>query len=171
LDGLARKRAAIHHHVQSHKVLVAPVRRVPPEILSEILRNGWILSLYLVTALNSIKPLFSLEAFVGGGGPLPCLLQRLWTMFTLTLRPKYLKYNVLLAKTWLGRPGTCPLSIMLESNQKYHAPVDAGLPALLRALVRHSLLCTPQPVMHALSSAKKTASRCYKDFTSISGSQ
>jgi hypothetical protein len=40
LDGLARKRAAkraaIHHQAQLHRVLVAPVRRLPPEVLSEI---------------------------------------------------------------------------------------------------------------------------------------
>ena len=36
LDGLACKRAAIHRHAQVHRALIAPVRRLPPEVLSEI---------------------------------------------------------------------------------------------------------------------------------------
>ena len=37
----------------------------------------------------------------------------------LTIRPKYLKSDVVLAKTWFGRAGTCPLTIRLASHGHY----------------------------------------------------
>ena len=91
---------------------------------------------------------------------------RLWTTFGLTLRPKYLKYDVLLAKTWLGRSGTCPLFIMLNSKGHYQNTMRPLMQVFLRYCERWSdiHLCIPQSVMRALSSAKNRLPRLQRLF-------
>src|SRR5882672_9516402 len=117
LDGLTAKLDAFQIYTHSLVALVAPIRRLPPEVLSEIFLHyndeNNISDLQLNTAPLLLGGVCSRWRTIALSTP------RLWTSFALTIQPKYLKSDVMLAKTWLARAGTCPLTIRLASHGSY----------------------------------------------------
>ena len=124
LDGLMLKREALHKYTHQHMALVSTARRLPPEILSEIFiqckETKWLDPLYgvLATPRLDMAPLL-LGSVCRRWMMITLSTPRLWASIALTIRPKYLKSDVLLVKTWLTRAGTCPLSIALGSRGTY----------------------------------------------------
>ena len=125
LDGLTRKRDALQTYTHLHTALVAPIRRLPPEVLSEIFLHyndeNNISKFRLNTAPLQLGGVCSRWRTIALSTP------RLWTSFALDIRPKYLKSDTILAKTWLARAGRCPLTIRLASESNYQNPMSSGM--------------------------------------------
>jgi len=80
---------------------------------------------------------------------------RLWTSFSLTIQPKYLKSDVVLAKTWLARAGKCPLTIHLASRGNYPDTTPLVEVFLLHSEQWYDIhLSVPLSVLGSLAPAK-----------------
>jgi len=155
MKNLRHKREALLTYSNTHIALVAPIRRLPPEILSEIFihcmsPNSFDCKLY--DSRNLDKAPLLLGQVCSRWRSISLSTPRLWTSFTLTIRPKYLKSDVILAKTWLRRAGACPLSIRLESSGRY----QNAMRPLMQVFVLHSerwqnvYLSLPKAALHSL---------------------
>jgi F-box-like len=154
LDGLTAKHDAFQIYTHSLVALVAPIRRLPPEVLSEIFLH--------YNDENNISDLrLNMAPLLLGGvcsrwRTVALSTPRLWTSFSLTIRPKYLKSNVMLAETWLARAGTCPLTIRLPS----HGSFKNSMKPLMKVFLLHCEqwydidLSVPLPVLCSLAPAK-----------------
>jgi hypothetical protein len=124
LDELARKRDALESYTEMHLSLVAPVRSLPAEILSDIF-----LRLKDATTLSeaikwSIGPRLNKTPLLLGS---VCSRWRtvvlstpsLWASFALTIASDHLECSTALAAMWLARAGVCPLSITLGATSHY----------------------------------------------------
>src|ERR1700683_838801 len=118
---LQHKRAALLTYTKNHTALVAPVRCLPPEILSEIFLHcmdprwfGPEYNFHENPRLDKMPLL--LGEICSRWRSIALSTPRLWASFSLSIRPKYLNSDVELAKTWLSRSGTCPLSINLRNG-------------------------------------------------------
>ena len=113
LDGLTRKRDALQTYTRLHTALVAPIRRLPPEVLSEIFLHyndeNNISNFRLNTAPLQLGGVCSRWRTIALSTPW------LWNSFALTIRLKYFKSDAMLAETWLARAGRSPLTIYLAS--------------------------------------------------------
>ena len=120
---LMSKRGALQRYTQLHISLMAPIQRLLPEILSEIFLNcleeDWLDCISRRKSPRLDKAPLLLGNVCSRWRSITLSNQRLWTSFTLTIRLEYLKQDVLLAQTWLGRSGTCPLSINLGSEGSF----------------------------------------------------
>jgi hypothetical protein len=161
LDGLTRKRDALQTYTYLHTALVAPIRRLPPEVLSEIF-------LRYKDENNVLHPLNRLNKaplLLGGvcsrWRTIALSTPRLWTSFALAIRPKYLKSDVMLAKTWLARAGRCPLTIRLASQSIY----QSSMKPLMKVFLLHCEqwydihISVPLPVLKSLRPAKSRLPR------------
>jgi len=154
LDGLTRKRDALQTYTHLHTALVAPIRRLPPEVLSEIFLCYNDENNVLYIRLNKVPLL------VGGvcsrWRTIALSTPRLWNSFALTIRPKHLKSDAMLAETWLARAGRCPLTIRLASQGTYRNPMKL----LMKEFLRHCEwwydihISVPLPVLESLTPAK-----------------
>jgi hypothetical protein len=179
LDGLMHKREALHTYTHQHMALVAPVRRLPPEILSEIFiqckDTKWFDPLYgvLDTPRLDMAPLL-LGSVCRRWRMIALSTPRLWASVGLTIRPKYLKSDVLLVKTWLARAGTCPLSIALGSSGSYSNDMRSLMKVFLlhcerwydvRLSLPLSVLGSLSPARNRLASLQKLG--IYESFNEI----
>jgi hypothetical protein len=163
LDGLTNKRDALQTYTHSHTALVAPIRRLPPEVLSEIfLRYNDKNSLSYLQRLNT-APLL-LGSVCSRWRAIALSTPRLWTSFALAIRPKYLKSDAMLAKTWLARAGTCPLTICLTRQGHY----QNAMKPLMNVFLLHCEqwydihLDVLPPVLGSLAPAKNRLPRLQK---------
>jgi hypothetical protein len=159
LDGLTHKRDALQIYTHLHTALVAPIRRLPPEVLSEIF-------LCYEDENNVSPPRLNKAPLLLGGvcsrwRTIALSTPRLWNSFALTIRPKYLKSDAMLAKTWLARAGTCPLTIRLGSRGDYQNPMRL----LMKVFLLHCEqwydihISIPLPVLESLTPAKNRLPR------------
>ncbi|KIM75575.1 hypothetical protein PILCRDRAFT_670104 [Piloderma croceum F 1598] len=125
LDELARKRDALESYTAMHLSLVAPVRSLPTEILSEIfLRLKDATTLGEAIKWNSESPRLNKTPLLLGN---VCSRWRtvvlstpsLWASFALTIASDHLECSTALAAMWLARAGTCPLFISLGATSNY----------------------------------------------------
>jgi hypothetical protein len=161
LDGLAHKRDALRKYTNLHMALVAPIRRLPPEVLSEIfmqcMENNYVYR-RLNTAPLLVGSVSSRWRTIALSTP------RLWASFSLTIRPKYLKTDVVLAKAWLARAGTCPLTICLSNKGFY----QNAMKPLMDVFLLHCeqwydiYLSVPLQVLRSLAPAKHRLPRLQK---------
>ena len=156
LDGLTRKRGALQTYTQLHTALVAPIRRLPPEVLSEIFLR------YKDENHNISLPRLNKAPLLLGGvcgrwRTIALSTPRLWNSFALTIRPKYLKSDAMLAKTWLARAAACPLTIRLGSRGDYQNPMRL----LIKVFLLHCEqwydihIAVPLPVLESLTPPAK----------------
>jgi hypothetical protein len=108
LDGLIHKRDALQTYTHLHTALIAPIGRLPPEILSEIFLHCQDSKKH---RLNKVPLL--LGSVCSRWRTIALSTAQLWASFMLTIRSAYLRSDIMLAKTWLARAGTCPLTIRL----------------------------------------------------------
>jgi F-box-like len=108
LDGLIHKRDTLQTYTRSHTALIAPIGRLPPEILSEIF-----LHCRDPKKRRLDKVPLSLGSVCSRWRTIALSTAQLWASFALTIESKYLRSDEMLAKTWLARAGTCPLTIRL----------------------------------------------------------
>lgn len=84
----------------------------------------------------------------------------LWSSIALTIQPKYLKGDVLLAKSWMARSGKCPLTIYLAGNGDLKNTMQLMEVFLLRCERWHDVqLYLPSAVIRSLSEAKNRLPR------------
>jgi hypothetical protein len=110
LDDLTRKRDALRTYTHLHTALVAPIRRLPPEVLSVIFlhyndKNN--ASYSRLTRLNKV-PLM-LGNVCSRWRTTIISTPQLWTSCVLTIRSTYLTSNAMLAKTWTHGGVPAPL--------------------------------------------------------------
>ena len=88
----------------------------------------------------------------------------LWNSFALTIRPKYLKSDTMLAKTWLARAGKCPLIIRLGSQGNYQSSMKPLMKVfLLHCEQWYSIhISVPLPVLESLMPARSHLPRLQK---------
>jgi hypothetical protein len=125
LDGLVSKREALHTYTRLHMGLVAPARHLLPEILSEIFLQCKKNEGYEDRPRLDRAPLL-LGSVCRRWRTIALSTPWLWASFALTITKNYWKSDVLLAKTWLSRAGTCPLSIALGGGDGGFAFDDDG---------------------------------------------
>jgi hypothetical protein len=130
LDGLVSKREALRTYTRLHMGLVAPARRLLPEILLEIFLQCKETKGYPRRPQLDRTPLL-LGSVCRRWRTIALSTSWLWTSFALTIDKDYLKSDVLLAKTWLSRAGTCPLSIALGGG------FQDGMQPLIQAFLLH----------------------------------
>jgi hypothetical protein len=160
VEDLQHRRSALLTYTQNHTVLIAPIRRLPPEILSYIFIQcrdiRWLdpEACFLPPRLDK-TPLL-LGTICSRWRSISLSTPRLWASFSLNIRPKYLKAHVELAKIWFARSGTCPLSIRLRSDLSF----QNNMQRLIQVFLLHCErwydvhLSLPLPVMRALSPAR-----------------
>ncbi|KIM73765.1 hypothetical protein PILCRDRAFT_14986 [Piloderma croceum F 1598] len=168
VEELQSKRADLLKYTQSHIALSAPVRRFPPEILSEIflhcMETKWFNPAYYEHLPRLDRAPLLLGSVCRQWRAITLSTPRLWASFTLTIRPKYLKSDVVLAKTWLGRAGRCPLSINLGSEGSYQNLMRPLMQVFALNCERwyEIFLSLPPAVMASLSSVKNRLPRLQK---------
>lgn len=170
---LQSKRDALLTYAEMHTVLLAPIQHLPPEILATIF-------------LNCIETKWHHTVYYQFRGPrldkAPLLLgnvcsrwrsitlstPRLWASFSLAIQPEYLKLDVLLAKTWLGRSETCPLFLRLGCARNYN--YQDSMQPLMEVFLSHCkrwhtvYLYLPLPVIHSLAPARNRLTRLQSLF-------
>jgi hypothetical protein len=161
VEDLQRRRSALLTYTQNHTALIAPIRRLPPEILSDIFVQcrdvRWLDPVeYLLLPPRLDKTPLLLGTICSRWRSISLSTPRLWASFSLNIRPKYLKAHVELAKIWFARSGTCPLSISLGCD----VSVQHNMQRLMQVFLLHCerwyevSLSLPLPVIRALSPAR-----------------
>lgn len=158
---LQHKRAALLTYTKNHIALVAPIRRLPSEILSEIFLHcmdpkgfGPEYDFREQPCLDKMPLL--LGEICSRWRSIALSTPRLWASLSLSIRPKYLNSDTKLAKTWLSRSGTCPLFISLRNGK----PFQNNMQRLMQVLLAHCehwydiRLAVNMPILRALSPAK-----------------
>jgi F-box-like len=168
VEELQSKRADLLKYTQSHIALSTPVRRFPPEILSEIflhcMETKWFNPAYYERLPRLDRAPLLLGSVCKQWRTIALSTPKLWASFTLTIRPKHLKFDVVLAKTWLGRAGRCPLSINLGSEESFQNPMRPLMQVFALNCERwyEILLFLPPAVMASLPSVKNRLPRLQK---------
>jgi len=147
LDGLTRKRDALQIYAYSHMALVAPIKRLPPELLSKIFHhyNYGNNESYSRLDLNTVPLLLS--SVCSKWRTIALSTPWLWASFTLTIQQKYLESDAKLANTWLARAGTCPLTIRLASRGSYQYTMKQLMKMFLLHCEQWTDLCLSVPLL------------------------
>jgi len=111
LDSLIHKRDTLQTYTHSHTALIAPIGRLPPEILSEIFLHCQDEQDPRKVRLNKVPLL--LGSVCSRWRTIALSTAQLWASFALTIGSAHLRSDVMLAKAWLARAGTCSLTIRL----------------------------------------------------------
>jgi hypothetical protein len=168
LENLEHKRDALLAYSKAHIPLVAPVRRLPPEILSEIFIHCVGTNCFDSFTQFSLPRLDNTPLLLGSicskWRSISLSTPRLWASFSLTIWPRYLKHDIPLAKTWLARAGACPLSIQLSSRGGDQNSMDQLMQVfLLHCEYWYDVWLSLSPaVMSQLSPAKNRLRRLQK---------
>ncbi|KZP04238.1 hypothetical protein FIBSPDRAFT_1054816 [Athelia psychrophila] len=104
---LRRKRSERRAFVIAHKAFISPIRRTPPEIITEIFLH------YVEGNLRSPVPLASIckrLRFIALSSP------QLWASFRMSINHNNVESQTALAEMCLSRAGKYPLNINLESH-------------------------------------------------------
>jgi hypothetical protein len=125
LDELQRKRRQLQQCMQETQALLAPVRRMPPEVLSEIillsLPNKW-----NAEKSGAIALVHSQVCTYWRGVVLS--MKELWSTIRLNLPPR--KHSLAILQTYLWRSGHSPLTLTLCESQPA-APKQATIASFI----------------------------------------
>ena len=128
-SAIGRLRAATKELEDKQKALLNPITRLPAEVLSQIFQQCVIVT-WLGRTTESFNKYLDLDKTplrlagvsrhwrnVALNSP------RLWSNFSLLLRPKDTKRHIELATMWFSRSGNSPLSIHLTTLSEYRDPM------------------------------------------------
>ncbi|KAF7366536.1 hypothetical protein MSAN_00910900 [Mycena sanguinolenta] len=125
MDKLTEERDAVAAFVEAHKALTSPLRRLPLDIIEELFMAC------LPTNRNCVMSATEAPVLLGrvcsSWRTISLSTPRLWSRLHIveptrpysanpSLYETKIAQRLEVAKTWLQRSGTCPLSISLESN-------------------------------------------------------
>ena len=118
LNRLHRDHEALHTFITEHDAFLAPVRRLPSEILTRIF--ALCLLEYETSSLDSRRAPLLLMQVCKGWRETALSTQNLWSSITLTASGCS---NASLAKLWLSRAMSLPLTVRLDSEGRPHSKV------------------------------------------------
>lgn len=161
LDELRRKRADLQSYTDAHKVLVAPIRQLPFEVLSEIflqlieIQRPDDQPLCRSSHLDK-TPLLAGSICTQWRG-IALATPRLWTSISLVLQQKYLRSDVALMKLWLSRTRAFPLTICLASDGDFQSNMRSLMDVFVSQCERwqNVRLSLPDGILSCLSRAKR----------------
>jgi hypothetical protein len=108
LDELRLKRKSLRKFTVEHNAFLAPIRRLPAEILIEIFM---LCMSYDLSSFNPYRPPSLFGQVCRGWRQVALSTQKLWSSITVTYyRPSSAK-----AKLWISRASSAPLTIRLDS--------------------------------------------------------
>lgn len=130
LDELRRKRDDLKSYIDLHGSFLAPIAKLPTEILAEIFMqctDNWMFGPLVGAGIIFGTPPHHLDK-------IPLLVSsvckkwrhvalatpNLWASFALLIQPLYFENDVRLMELWLARAAQCPLSISLEYSRHHH---------------------------------------------------
>ena len=126
LDELRRKRELLRKFITDHNAILAPIRRLPAEILAEI----------FVLCMNSDISSFDLTQsplLVGqvckGWRQVALSTQTLWSSITVT---DYHRNSSEMAKLWMSRATSAPLTIRLDSTLRHSSTIEPAIAVLVQ---------------------------------------
>jgi hypothetical protein len=111
LDLLKNKRGDLQIFADRHGALLAPVRRLPPELLAEVFVHC-LPSQQIVATMAGKRSILRPSHVCQHWRNVAVSTQRLWT--SICVDAIHYKSQTALAKAWLSRAGSCPLSIRVE---------------------------------------------------------
>ncbi|KAJ7090838.1 hypothetical protein B0H15DRAFT_948602 [Mycena belliarum] len=125
LDQLMEERARLSAHVDAHKALRSPVRRLPLDIIQEIFVAC--IPTHRNCAMSALEAPVLLGRICRSWRDISLSTPRLWSKIhiveptcpynsVIAIFEEKLALRLETTKTWLGRSGQCPLSISLQST-------------------------------------------------------
>ncbi|KAJ7140790.1 hypothetical protein C8R44DRAFT_761888 [Mycena epipterygia] len=149
IDKLAEERASLDAYVESHKALISPVRRLPLDVIQEILVAC------IPTHRNCVMSAREAPVLLGricsSWRAISLSTPRIWASLhvvepkrprdsTSTSFDEKLAQRLETMKTWLGRSGECPLSISLLAISPRTSTASPTSPdTFLKALIPFAL--------------------------------
>ncbi|KAJ7684630.1 hypothetical protein DFH06DRAFT_1073438 [Mycena polygramma] len=144
IDRLLCEVAELRRRSEQHKFIVAPIRRVPPEVMGEIFmqlaaieRHCYSLTDYsekLVGPQDMVQPFSRRAPLIFGQiarewRAIALSIPGLWNSIALHCRSKKDLTNIHLCNTWLQRSGSLPLSIRLYRSYVQEDPTSQNIRA------------------------------------------
>jgi hypothetical protein len=129
LDGLRRKREPFLKFIAEQNTILAPIRRLPVEILIEVFM------LCIDYSVSSFSPRHSpllVAQVCRGWRQVAISAQKLWTSITVT----YYRPSSAQAKLWMSRASSSPLTIRLDSVYPQPGYIEKIQP-VIAVLVQH----------------------------------
>ncbi|KAJ7782477.1 hypothetical protein DFH07DRAFT_909305 [Mycena maculata] len=146
IDKLTQERDSLVAYVEAHKALIAPMRRLPLDIIQEIFVAC--LPTHRNCVMSAIEAPVILGRICSSWRAISLSTHRLWdrlhvvepTRTDRSLSTFDVKYaqRIEMTKTWLDRSGACALSISLESGFDLSANPQPASDLFLRALIPYS---------------------------------
>lgn len=135
LMGLQKKRDTLERHLKAHSALIAPIRILPWEVLSEIFAQV-LLATDGPLRRHPKRQLYRLALLPGQvcrlWRAIALSTPRLWSEITLDLN----SWDVDIAKTWISRSGALPLLLKVEWNSPHQNHLNAVFEVILNACER-----------------------------------
>ncbi|KAJ6532010.1 hypothetical protein B0H19DRAFT_1005659 [Mycena capillaripes] len=118
LKGLLAEREQTHEALEAHRALLSPIRRIPPEVLSEIFIQCLPQDTKFVKFVKaSVTDCPLLLTQVSSNWRCVALATPLlWSSITVNLSVKSCLPNLPLIKAWIARSGSCPLSFHIAES-------------------------------------------------------
>ncbi|KAK6996980.1 hypothetical protein R3P38DRAFT_3407135 [Favolaschia claudopus] len=149
IDVLLTEKATLRSYIQAHRTLVAPIRRIPPEILSEIFEAC--LPNERNCVMSSAEAPMLLGRVCSSWRTLSLSTPSLWCRLHIVepmlntdalaahiIREQMYARRVEAARAWLERSCQCPLSISLTGSDRRataNTPQSSGTAGILQALI------------------------------------
>ncbi|KAJ7684631.1 hypothetical protein DFH06DRAFT_13455 [Mycena polygramma] len=134
--------AELRRRSEQHKPIVAPIRRVPPEVMGEIfvqlaaIDKPWYLpdTERLLELQHTVQPFSRRAPLIFGQisrewRAIALSIPSLWNSVALHCRSAKDLTNIFLCSTWLQRSGSLPLSIRLYRSYGQEAPTSQNIRA------------------------------------------
>lgn len=137
LDALYNEKGVINDYIREHEVLLAPARRILPEILSEIFQ--WCFADGMLASAADAPVV--LGQVCNYWRSIAISTPNLWSSLNLHLRPNNAKFKPDLANTALSRSGACPLTIDLiftGDDYDWDGDWDEHAESCLDSVLNHS---------------------------------
>lgn len=163
LQTLREQQDVLETEISLHKALVAPISRMPPEILADIftccVEARWLDIPPTIARRSDIrldKSPCRLSSICRRWRTIAHSTPKLWTCIALVLRPKHLKLDVVFVTAWLARSGGSPLSICLESDGAFKSDLHSLMEIFSSCAHRwqNIRMCLPAAATNRLSSVK-----------------
>lgn len=144
----------LHEFIEVHKTFLSPIRRLPLEILAEIF--AYCIPTYLRSSGRSLDAPLLLGQVCVGWRKAALSTQKLWSSISVSPRRHF---NESLAKVWLSRTISSPLSITLDGEYHDLPVVKRMWPGISRLIQycdrwKYLEIRLPPPIIQRLHSIK-----------------